>query len=588
MAKKDDKKYEKQFDSSTWRNILRLLYPYRWNYAVTIGVIALLAGVEVLFPLVVRHAIDNGIVAKDKTTIYHSAATYGILIIIQSTLVAIFISQCGRVGARVISDLRHKMFSRLQTLSVSYFDNTPVGWLMSRMFSDSMRVGETLTWGAVDFVWGLVNMFLMALAMIWVHWKLSVLVLAMIPFIIGVSIFFQRRILTQYRRVRQINSDITAGYSEGYSGFHVIKTLGRERAMTQEFSEITDNMFKASFHSAVLSSLYLPLIHIIGSVGSALVVGFGGSGVILNSISLGTLVAFLSYTRRFFDPAREIARVFGQLQETQASAERMFSLLAEEPHVKERPNAQDSGDVTGNVEFRKVIFGYEKKKHVLNNFSLTVKVGETIALVGPTGSGKSTVINLLMRFYDPVKGTVLIDGNDIRSWTLKKLRSNMGIILQTPHLFSGTVIENLRYGRLDATDEEIVEASKLTGLHEFIMDLPEKYDTKLKEGGEPLSTGQKQLVSMARAVLANPPIFVMDEATSNIDMETEHRIQTACEKILKGKTAFIIAHRLNTIRNADKILVINKGRIAEMGSHQDLLAQKGFYHKLFTQQFLTG
>nr|HPR01692.1 ABC transporter ATP-binding protein [Saprospiraceae bacterium] len=402
---------------------------------------------------------------------------------------------------------------------------------------------------------------------------------------IVISVFFQRRILHMYREVRKINSEVTAGYSEGFSGFPVIKTLVRERAMADEFAGVTGSMYRASFKSAVLASMYLPIIHVIGALGSAMVIAFGGGGVIAGSISLGTLVAFISYTRRFFDPANEIARVFGQLQETRASAERMFSLLAAKPQVLERTDAVDAGAVRGAVTFEQITFGYDKKKPVLTNFSLDVARGETIALVGPTGSGKSTVISLLMRFYDPTRGRVLIDGEDIRTWTFRKLRSNMGIVLQTPHLFSGTVMDNLRYGRLDASDEAVLKASRMTGLHDFIMALPERYETKLKEGGEPLSTGQKQLVSLARAVLADPPIFIMDEATSNIDMETEHRIQEACETILTDRTAFIIAHRLTTIRRADRILVIHRGRIAEMGSHDELLARKGFYYKLYLQQF---
>jgi len=585
MNRQHEEKFDKRFDRGIWINVIQLLKPYRMNYAVTFGVIILLAGVEVTFPLVVKYAIDKGIVLHNVTVIYKAVALYFLLILLQSLLVAVFIAQCSRVGARVMSDLRMRMFNHIQDLSVSYFDNTPVGWIMSRMFSDSQRVGETLTWGTVDFVWGIVNMLLMAIAMLFVHWQLALAVLMLMPIILFISFVFQKKILHMYRQVRQINSDITAGYSEGFSGYQVIKSLVRETAVTDEFSNLTQNMYQASFKSALLSSIYLPVIHVIGALGSALVIAFGGSGVIAGSISLGTLVAFISYTRRFFEPANEIARIFGQLQETQASAERMFSLLAAKPEVVESTDAKQSGSVTGSVEFRKVWFSYDKKKHVMQDFSLSVEAGQTIALVGSTGGGKSTVINLLMRLYDPDRGSILIDGEDIRSWSFKKLRSCMGVILQTPHIFSGTLMDNIRYGRLNASDAEVIEAAKLAGLHKFVMDFPENYNVLLKENGDPLSTGQKQLVSMARAVLADPAIYILDEATSSIDTETEHRIQMACEEILKTKTAFIIAHRLTTIRNADRILVINKGRLAEIGTHRELMKRKGFYYKLYSQQF---
>ena len=581
-----EEKFSKKFDAGVWVKLLGLLKPYKIQYLAILMVIMMLAGVEVLFPLVVRYAVDDGITLGRTGVIYRASVLYALLIVLQAGLVAGFISGCARVGARVMSDLRRKTFDHLQQLSISYFDKTPVGWIMSRMFSDSQRVGDTLTWGAVDFVWGTINMILMAVAMLAVQWKLAIYVLGLLPVILLVSVFFQKRILGIYRRVRRLNSEITAGYNENYMGFRVIKSLVREEAVSGEFGTLTQNMFEASFKSAVLSSLYLPIVHVIGATGSAIVVAMGGSGVIAGSITLGTLVAFISYTRRFFDPANEIARVFGQLQETQASAERMFSLLEAAPEVVERPDARSEGRITGAVEFKDVWFAYDQKNPVLRNFSLSVEPGQIIALVGPTGGGKTTVMSLLMRFYDPSRGSILIDGEDIRNLTFGHLRSGMGVVLQTPHLFSGTIKENIRYGRLDAADGDITEASRLVGLHDFVVALPSGYDTVLREGGEPLSTGQKQLVSLARAVLADPAILIMDEATSSVDTETENRIQQACEILLKNRTSFIIAHRLTTIRQATQILVIEKGRIAESGTHAELIARRGKYHALYSQQFL--
>ncbi len=581
-----EKEFRRRFDAGVWRKLFRLLKPYRRQYLKLLGVVIMLAGVEASFPLVVRYAVDHGITTHNRTEIYRAVAVYTGLIAAQAFLVWAFIAGCGRVGARVMSDFRSRTFNHLQRLSVSYFNDTPVGWIMSRMMSDSQRVGETISWGAVDFVWGFIMMTFMAVAMLVINWKLALAVLGLIPIILMVSVRFQRLILAMYRKVRKINSEITAGYNEGVTGVRVIKSLCREDAVSGEFSELTDNMFRASFRSAVLASMYLPIIHVIGTVGSALVVGLGGNGVITGGITMGTLVAFISYTRRFFDPANEIARVFGQLQEAQASAERIFSLLETEPDIVDVPNALSSGRITGRVEFRDVTFSYDGSNTVLENFNLDVEPGRIIALVGPTGGGKTTVTNLLMRFFDVNKGQVRVDGTDIREMQLKWLRSQMSVVLQTPSLFTGPLRENIRYGRLDATDDDIVEAARAVGAHEFIMAFPDGYDTHIRENGEPLSTGQKQLVSLARAILADPAIFIMDEATSSVDIETEARIQQATESMLRGRTSFIIAHRLTTIRQADRILVIEGGRIIESGTHMELLDLNGHYSDLYRRQFM--
>jgi ATP-binding cassette, subfamily B, bacterial len=577
---------ESHIDTTMLKRLFRLLLPYRVHYAAIMAVIILLACLEAVTPLIVRYAVDEGIAKGDRELVTRAAWLYLAVIVLQAVFVAVFISGCARVGARVMYDLRRKMFDRLQSLSVSFFDKTPVGNLMSRMFSDSQRVGETLTWGAVDFVWGIINMVFMAGAMLYVDWKLALGVLGLIPLILLLSLYFQRRILGQYREVRRINSEITSGFNEGYMGVKVIQSLVRENAVTRSFADVTDSMFRASFRSALLSSMYLPIVHVIGVIGTAIVVGFGGSGVIGGTLTIGTLIAFVSYTRRFFDPANEIARIFGQLQETQAAAERVFSLLETKPEITDHPDAVKLNRLKGHVEFKKVWFAYDGKNHVLKNFSLTVEPGSTIALVGSTGSGKTTIMNLLMRFYDATRGTVMIDGKDIRSYTLQSLRSQMGIVLQTPHLFSGTIRENLQYGNINADDKTIIEASSQAGLHDVVMGLPDGYDTMLREGGDPLSTGQKQLVSLARAILADPAVFIMDEATSSIDTETEARIQKASDKLLEGRTAFIIAHRLTTIRRADRILVIQNGQIIENGSHGELLARRKQYYTLYMQQFM--
>jgi len=588
QAKKQaETEFRKRFDAGVWRKLFRLLKPYKGYYLGLLAVVILMAGVEVSFPLVVRYAVDRGITPQNTAEIYRSVLMYLGLVVLQSLLVWAFIAGCGRVGARVMSDLRQRMFDHIQTLSISYFDKTPMGWIMSRMLSDSQRVGETISWGAVDFVWGIIMMILMAGAMLTVNWKLASAVLCLIPLLLYVSFKFQKLILAMYRKIRKLNSEITAGYNEGITGVRVIKSLCRENAVSEEFGGLADTMYQASYRSAVLSSMYLPIVHIIGAIGCALVVAMGGSGVVAGSITLGTLVAFISYTQRFFDPANEIARVFGQLQETQASAERLFSLMETQSEVRDRKNARTDIRFRGHIQYKNVRFSYDDKSNVLHDFTLDVQAGQKIALVGPTGGGKTTVVNLLMRLYEVSGGQILIDGIDLKDMTIHSIRAQMGVVLQTPYLFSGTLKENIRYGRLNATDEEIFQAAHTAGIHEMILDLPGGYETEIRENGEPLSTGQKQLVSLTRAILADPSIFIMDEATSSVDTETEDRIQKATETVLDGRTSFIIAHRLSTIRNADKILVIDAGRIVESGTHLELLNQEGHYNRLYTQQFLS-
>ncbi|MBN2055788.1 ABC transporter ATP-binding protein [bacterium] len=581
-----EQEFDRRFDGTVWRRVMGLLVPYRRRYTAIVASMALMAAVEVCFPLVVRHIIDAGVIPGDRGVIYQGAAGYLILVIAQAVIVWAFIDGCGRVGARVMRDLRQQGFTHLQRLSLSFFDKTPSGWIMARLMSDSQRVGETITWGAVDFIWGLTMMALLAATMLTVHWRLALLVLVLVPVMLAVSMSFQKRILRMYRRVRKLNSEITSNYSESIDGIKVIKSLGCEQWCADEFRQLSGTMFQDSFQAALLNALFLPIIHVLGITGTALVVAVGGHYATGGGLTVGTMVAFISYTRRFFDPATEIARVFGQLQETQASAERLFGLLDTSPEIIDTPAAVAGGRIRGAVTFDRVNFSYTGREQVLHDFSLTVEPGDTIALVGPTGGGKSTIVNLLSRFHEPNSGSILVDGVDLRERTIHWLRSQMGIVLQTPRLFSGSIRDNIRYGRLEATDGEVEQAAGRAGAHGFVTALENGYETLLHDGGAPLSTGQKQLISLARAILADPAILIMDEATSSVDQETEHDIQTALEALLQGRTSFIIAHRLSTIRNADRILFIENGRIVEAGTHHELLARRARYCAMHTRQFL--
>lgn len=427
-------------------------------------------------------------------------------------------------------------------------------------------------------------------------------VLTAIPVLAWVSLVFQRRILHSSRLVRKQNSRITARYNEGIEGVRTTKVFAREQQNQGEFGQLSEQMWQVSVRSQLQSALFLPLVLTISSVATGLALVFGGLGVAGDALTIGTLVAFLSYVAHFFQPSMQLAHWFAEMQMAQASAERVLGLIDEVPAVRDSETvrrrlersaplpglaADGHPDEIGTIVFEDVGFAYgPQAPPVLSNFDLTVEAGQTVALVGATGGGKSTIVNLLCRFYEPTSGRVSIDGVDLRERSLAWLQSNLGIVLQTPYLFAGTIRENVRYGALEASDRELEAAARVTGVDELVAELADGWETKVGAGGARLSTGQKQLVSFARAILAQPRILIMDEATSSIDTETERKIQRALGEVLEGRTSFMIAHRLSTIRSADRILVIEAGRIVEQGSHTELLARHGRYYELYTEQSL--
>jgi len=581
----EEEEFSTQFNGQTLVRIMAQTRPH-WKWVVGFLVtVTLVAASDAYFTYLRKQIIDLGITPGDTAALVRIGVIYGVMIIFQAAGVFTFIYLAGVLGERVRYDLRKKTFDHLQDLALTYYSKTPVGWIMSRVTSDTVRIAELVTWGMLDVTASVVSIVTAFAFMLFINFQLALLVLLIIPVLIFVAAYFKQKIIVEYRKVRKINSKITGAYNENITGVRVVKALGREEENLREFGELTGEMYEAGFRAAWLSALFLPAVQVISAIAIGIIIFYGGSQVEIGGLTVGGLAAFISYVTFMLWPIQDLARVFAEMQHSVASAERVFSLIDAVPDVVDRDGAIDPGSIRGDIEFDHVDFGYGDGKLVLNDFCLKVKQGEMIALVGATGGGKSTIVNLLCRFYEPVSGQITIGGKDYRKLTLHAIQSRIGMVLQTPHLFSGTIRENIRYGKLDATQEELEAAAQLAGAHDFIITLERKYDEPVGEGGNLLSTGQKQLISLARAVLAKPELFILDEATSSVDTLTEALIQRGVEALMKDRTTFVIAHRLSTIKRADRILVIEQGRIAELGTHAELLRQRGHYYNLYTRQF---
>lgn len=597
MQFQEEQDYSKRFDAGLWVKMVRYAKPFYKHLAIISVAMLACAGGDVIFPLLTKEAIDTFVSNGQVDGLGWFILKYLAILLVQVACIFLFCKLSGHVEVGMCHRIRELGFKRLQELPFSYYDKTPVGYMIARMTSDTQRLGDTIGWGLVDLLWSGGYIVMVLIIMLCLDVKMSLMVMLVMPVIAVVAVYFQKRILKNYREVRKTNSKITGAFNEGIMGAKTTKTLVREEANYGEFVELTGTMKESSIRAAVLSALFMPIVTSLGSLASAYALWKGGYDVFTGAMSFGTLTVFMNYTTQIFEPITSIARIFADLQSSQAAAERVMTMIETEPEIFDRPEVEAVyGDsfspkmenwpgIKGDIEFKNVSFQYSGGEKVLKNFSLKVKAGETVALVGETGSGKSTIVNLICRFYEPTEGEILIDGVNYKERSQLWLQSHLGYVLQQPQLFSGTIRDNIRYGRLEATDEEVEAVARMVDAEDFILKFEKGYDTDVGEGGNRLSIGQKQLISFARALIADPAIFVLDEATSSVDTETEQKIQQAIQTVLDGRTSFIIAHRLSTVRNADRILVIQHGEITESGSHRELIRKKGYYYNLYANQF---
>lgn len=592
-----------KIDWNVWQKIFAFMKPLKKPILFGILSMSFLAITDVIYPYVSKYAIDEIITPSlslgiaDLSKLPFFIGMYVFLAIFQGIMIYLFIKYAGKIQAELAYNIREKAFHHLQELPFSYYDRTRTGWIMARMTADSRNLSDILSWGLIDITWSVVLMVFLIVVMFIINPILALITLSIVPFLVLVSMYFRKRILKAHRSIRKVNSKITGAFNEGLTGAITTKTLVLEDANYKDFDDLTSDMKRQSIRATLFHGFYFPAIIFLIAIGTSLIYYTGGNMVWNLAISIGTLYLFTHYVWAFFDPINNIASLFARFQQAQASAERIVSLIETQPDIQDTQEViekygtlfaykrENFEPLKGEVEFRDVSFKYHVGEQVLTDFSLKVKAGESIALVGRTGAGKTTIVNLICRFYEPTSGKILIDGVDYRERSMGWLHANLGYVLQSPHLFSGSVMENIRYGKLEATDDEVIAAAKAVEAHEFIMRFEKGYDTECGEGGSRLSVGQKQLVSFARAILADPKILVLDEATSSVDTETEQVIQTAINKLLKGRTSFIVAHRLSTIVHSNRILVLEDGKVIEEGTHSELIRAHKHYYQLYTNQY---
>jgi ATP-binding cassette subfamily B multidrug efflux pump len=577
----------KGYDPNLARRLLKFVKPYRLSVFLAMILMLLSSGASVAGPYLLKVALDSGLGAGSLPTLRNVVIIYLVLALIQWGATYGRVNLMVRIGQSIIYDLRERLFEHLQQLSLSFYSRYSVGRVITRVINDVGVLREFLTWAVLAIARDLFVLVGIVVAMLSMDLRLSLLTFATLPIMVVATIAFRKQARENYRRVRSAISWVNSVLAENINGVREVQAFSRQEINYHYFKDtVNKNNLDTNLVAARIAAAYPSIIDFLGSLSTALVVWLGGAAVLGAKVTPGVLVAFILYIARFFEPIRDLSRRYDSFQSTMASSERIFGLLDSQIEVEDDPQAIELPAIQGEVSFENVYFNYsDDPAPVLENITFHVQPGETVALVGETGAGKSTLVKLISRFHDPVTGCIRIDGVDLHAVTQQSLRKQMGIVLQDPFLFNGSVTENIRFGRLEATDKEIQAAAKAVGAHEFIMNLRKRYDTSVEEGGVLLSVGQRQLISFARALLADPRILILDEATSSVDTQTERIIQQALATLLKGRTSFVIAHRLSTVVNADRILVIQGGHIVEQGRHSELLAKAGIYYQLYRTGF---
>lgn len=585
MIETGDEILGKAYDSKLMRRLLGYVKPYKKYVVIAIILNIVVAALGPVRPYLTKIAVDDYIVESDYNGLLLISAILIGALLIQSVIQYFLTYYTQLMGQKIIFDLRVKIFSHIQKLALRFFDKTPIGRLVTRTTNDVEALNELFSSGIVMVFSDIFIIFWILIFMFFMSWDLSLVTLSVLPILIYGTFLFRRKVRDAYRDVRFHLARLNSYMQEHVTGMSIVQIFSKEKDELKKFSNINADHRKANIDSIFYYAVFYPVVEILSSLAIALIIWYGGGQVVQNAMTIGVLFAFIQYTEMFFRPIRDLSEKYNIMQTAMASSERIFKLLDNETFVKNPDHPKELNNVKGEIEFKNVWFAYNPDEYVLRDISLKINPGETIALVGHTGAGKTSIINILTRFYDIQKGEILIDGVNISELDKRDLRKFISIVLQDVYLFSGTIKSNISLGSPNVTDEQVIAAAKFVGADKFIEKLPNKYNEEVKEKGATLSVGQKQLISFARALAYNPQVLILDEATSSIDTESEILIQQAIEKLLVGRTSIVVAHRLSTIQNADKIIVMHKGEIREIGTHQDLLAKQGIYYKLYQLQY---